>query len=285
MYDETDIKAARRWFAQDIKEAAPVVHNQRIVDAFACVPREQYLGDGPWGIHSRLSIGAINQSASSNPVHLYHDLLITIDQASGINNGLPSLWGRVFDSLNIKPGDTVLQVGAATGYYTAILAELVTSKGRVIAYEIEDNLAKQAKDNLQHYAQVEILSGDATEAENLPKIDVVVACAGVTHVPLQWLDHLSSTGRMVLPVTGKTQWGFLMHLARDGDDLPIKSLGPCGFYHCAGARLKDEAQALSVALNPSSGGAPHKGYYHVGQPDPSAKQVWITGQSYWISRG
>ncbi|PCI05277.1 MAG: protein-L-isoaspartate(D-aspartate) O-methyltransferase [Hyphomicrobiales bacterium] len=283
MDDETDIEAARRWFAQDIKEVAPVVHNQRIVDAFASVPREQYLGDGPWGIHSRLGIGAIHQSATSSPLHVYHDVLISIDQASGINNGLPSLWGRVFDNLNIEPGDVVLQVGAGTGYYTAILAELVTSKGRVIAYEIEGNLAKQAKENLQHYAQVEVVSGDATEAKDLPQVDIVVACAGVTHVPLLWLDHLSDTGRMVLPVTGGNQWGFLMHLARDGDDFPIKSLGPCGFYHCAGARLDGEEQTLSEALKLSNGGAPRRGYYHLGQPDDQDGQVWVIGQSYWIT--
>lgn len=284
MHDETDIITARRWFALDIKEAAPVVHNQRIVDAFSSVSREEYLGDGPWGIHSRLGIGAIHQSATSSPMHVYHDVLISIDQASGINNGLPSLWGRVFDNLNIEPGDTILQVGAGTGYYTAILAELVASKGRVIAYEIEDNLAKQAKANLQHYAQVEVISGDATEAKGLPQIDVVVACAGVTHVPLLWLNHLSGVGRMVLPVTGGNQWGFLMHLARDGDDLPIKSLGPCGFYHCAGARLAEEEQALAAALKLFDGRPPDKGCYHVGQPDGHAKRVWVTGQSYWISR-
>lgn len=284
MYDETEIEAARRWFAQDIKEAAPVVHNQRIVDAFASVPREHYLGEGPWGIHSRMSIGAVHQSATTNPSHLYHDVLITIDQASGINNGLPSLWARVFDSLNIEPGDSVLQIGAGTGYFTAILAELVTSKGRVIAYEIENNLAERAKESLQHYAQVEVISGDATKAKNLPQIDVVVACAGVTHVPLQWLDHLSNSGRMVLPVTGENQWGFLMHLARDGDDLPIKSLGPCGFYHCAGARLKEEEQALAAALKSSMGRPLRQGYYHLGSPDGHAKQVWVTGKSYWISK-
>ncbi|MFK5978081.1 MAG: rRNA adenine N-6-methyltransferase family protein [Rhizobiaceae bacterium] len=283
MDNETEINAVRQWFAQDIKEAAPVVHNLRIVDAFASVPREQFLGGGPWDIHSRRSIGAIHQSTTNNPVHLYHDLLITIDQASGINNGLPSLWARVFDSLNIEPGDTVLQVGAGTGYYTAILAELVTSKGRVIAYEIEGKLANLAKKNLRYYAQVEVRNSDATKAKRLPHVDVIVACAGVTHVPLLWLDRLSNAGRMVLPVTGEKQWGFLMHLARDGDDLPIKSLGPCGFYHCAGARLAEEEQALDAAFESSNGRLPSKGYYHLGHPDSHAKQVWVTGQSYWIS--
>ena len=118
MEDAIDLVAARKWFAEDVREVAPVVHNQAIVDAFATVPRESYLGNGPWGIHSRLSVGEIHQSKSGSAHHLYHDVLISIDETSGINNGLPSLWARVFDSLDINAGATVVQVGAGVGYYT-----------------------------------------------------------------------------------------------------------------------------------------------------------------------
>lgn len=285
MFKENDLNAARKWFAHDIKEVAPVVDNLRIVDAFATVPREKYLGKGPWGIHSRLEVGAIHQSATPSPHHLYHDVLVTIDETSGINNGLPSLWARVFDNLNIRQGATVLQVGAGVGYYTAILAELVSEQGRVISYEIEGVLAEKAKENLRHYPQVEVISGDATKAGHLPDLDVVVACAGATHVPPLWLDALSNGGHMMLPFTGENQWGFLMHLSCDGDKYPVTSLGPCGFYHCAGARLKEEEQALTVALTSSNERVVDIGLYHVGQPETHADQVWVKGQTYWISKG
>lgn len=284
MPKDLDNLDARKWFAEDIREAAPVVNNSRIVDVFASVPREQYLGQGPWNIHSRLSIGSTHKSASADPNHLYHDVLISIDDASGINNGLPSLWAMVFDNLNIKPGDTVLQVGAGVGYYTAILAELVTDQGHVIAYEIEDDLAKRAQENLRHYQQVEIVAGNAAEADSFPELDVVVACAGVTHVPEKWLMHLSENGQMVLPFTGENQWGFLLHLQKIGDDLPIKSLGPCSFYHCFGARIDDEEQALTSALNSTEDTTPNIGRYHLGLPKNNQLDTWVIGNSYWISR-
>jgi len=209
--------------------------------------------------------------------------LVSIDDASGINNGLPSLWALVFDNLDIKPGDTVLQVGAGVGYYTAILAELVTDQGHVIAYEIEDGLAALAQENLRHYQQVEIVAGNATEVDIFPELDVVVACAGVTHVPKEWLRYLSEKGRMVLPFTGENQWGFLLHLHKNGDDLPIRSLGPCGFYHCFGARISEEERALTLALNLTEGAAPNIGRYHLGLPENDQFDAWVIGNSYWIS--
>lgn len=284
MLGDKDTKEARRWFAEDIKEVTPVVHNDRLVDAFSTVPREGYLGNGPWNIHSRLSIGRVHKSASSNPHHLYHDVLVSIDDTAGINNGLPSLWALVFDNLNIKPGATVLQIGAGVGYYTAILAELVTNKGRVIAYEVEDDLAKRAQNNLRHYAHVDVICGDATQIDDHPEFDVIVACAGVTHVPEQWLGKLSNGGQMVLPLTGEYQWGILLHLERYGDDLPVKSLGPCGFYHCVGAREADEEKALTSAFKSGGGRSPHIGHYHLGQPQDQKEQAWVIGKSYWISK-
>ncbi|MBL4727684.1 MAG: methyltransferase domain-containing protein [Rhizobiaceae bacterium] len=284
MLRDKDIDEARRWFAEDIKEAAPVVHNNKIVDAFSTVPREDYLGNGPWNIHSRLSIGRAHISASSDPRHLYHDVLVSIIEASGINNGMPSLWAMVFDNLNIKPGATVLQIGAGVGYYTAILAELVTDKGRVIAYEVEEDLAKRAQNNLRHYPHVDVIFGDATQMEELPDFDVIIACAGVTHVPERWLEKLSDGGQMVLPLTGESQWGFLLHLERNGDDLPVKSLGPCGFYHCLGARLVEEEKALALAFKSGGSGNPNIGHYHLGQPPAQKERAWVIGKSYWISK-
>lgn len=161
-----DLKQARRWFADDIREVAPVLKNPKIVEAFAKVPREHYLGSGPWGIHSRLSIGDIHRSASNSPHHIYHDVLVAIDEALGINNGLPSLWARVYDNLDIKPGSTVVQVGAGVGYYTAILAELVSPQGHVTAFEIDPGLAERSRHNLRHYPNVEVICGDATKSEN-----------------------------------------------------------------------------------------------------------------------
>jgi protein-L-isoaspartate(D-aspartate) O-methyltransferase len=279
-----DLELARRWFAEDIEEVAPVLRNKAIVEAFAKVPREDFLGKGPWGVHSRLCIGDIHQSATANPRHLYHDVLIAIDEASGINNGLPSLWARVYDNLDVKQGATVCQVGAGVGYYTAILAELVSPSGHVVAYEIERDLAERASHNLRRYPNVEIICEDATKADSIPSLDCLTACAGVTHVPPRWLKALKQNGQLVVPYTGVDQWGFLLHLTKGSDSLPVRSLGPLGAYHCAGARSVHEAEAITRALKASTDGTADISHYHIGYPAKGTKDVWVEGDMYWISK-
>ncbi|MEQ8543184.1 MAG: hypothetical protein RIB53_04180 [Roseitalea porphyridii] len=187
-------------------------------------------------------------------------------------------------SSGISNGDTVVQVGAATGYYTAILAELVGPNGCIIAYETLEDLAERAANSLRCYSQAEVRLGDATQASDLPELDIVVVCAGVTHVPEPWLDNLSDGGRMMLPFTGTKGWGFLMHLRRTGRSFPIRSLGPCGFYDCEGARRDDEAQALTDALVRTPGRLPELNAYHPGSPPKGADNVFYASAAYWISK-
>src|SRR5262249_17380606 len=81
----------RRWYAEDLKLRAPVRRRMVIIEAFASVPRERFLGPGPW----RLLPGDCPDAGfltPDDPRWLYHDTLVTIDQSRGLNNGLPSLW-------------------------------------------------------------------------------------------------------------------------------------------------------------------------------------------------
>jgi hypothetical protein len=43
-------RARRRWYADDLKLRAPLRRNIAIVEAFAAVTRERFLGPGPWRI-------------------------------------------------------------------------------------------------------------------------------------------------------------------------------------------------------------------------------------------
>ncbi|NJO21638.1 MAG: hypothetical protein HC868_00210 [Sphingomonadales bacterium] len=102
-------------------------------------------------------------------------MLISIDETRDLNNGQPSLWARLFDALDIAPGERVLQVGAGTGYYSAILAYLVGNVGRVIAVEHDRDLADKAKASLSGWPQAEVIAGDGT-AHDAGEVDVIIVC-------------------------------------------------------------------------------------------------------------
>lgn len=52
-------------------------------------------------------------------------MLVSLDADKGINNGEPFLHAMWIGKVAPKPGETVTHVGAGTGYYTALLAQLV----------------------------------------------------------------------------------------------------------------------------------------------------------------
>jgi len=279
-----NIEEARNWYAEDLRVASPVVHNPAIIAAFAKIPRENYLGAGPWRLHPRLFDRPAYTSPTAEPHHVYHDVMVSIDHDRHLNNGQPSLWAFNFDQLGISLGGTILQVGAGVGYFTAVIAELVTPEGRVIAYEIDEDLAKRAEANLKEYSNVEVISGDATEAQILPNLDAVVVFAGATHVPENWLSSLSPSGRIVIPFTGEDQWGFMLLLEKRGSCYPVSSLGPCGFYHCSGARKFNEAAALKNALEATDGKAPLLDQMHRGRPQRDDQSAWYVGDGFWLSK-
>src|ERR1700722_8113396 len=151
-------KRRRAHAAESTRRAG--VSDPRIEAAFAAVPREDFAGPPPWRIGSG---GGFGLTSSDDPARLYEDVLVAIDARRGINNGQPSLHAEAINALGLKQGETVVQIGAGAGYYTAILATLVGPKGRVIAYEIEPDIAERAAANLATYPQVEVRASSGVE--------------------------------------------------------------------------------------------------------------------------
>ena len=84
-------------------------------------------GPPPWRIGSG---GLFGLTSSDDPARLYEDVLVAIDAERGINNGQPSLHAQSIDALGLKEGETVVQIGAGAGYYTAILADARRAEGQ-----------------------------------------------------------------------------------------------------------------------------------------------------------
>jgi protein-L-isoaspartate(D-aspartate) O-methyltransferase len=122
-----------------VAAAAGIPKNDgRLVSAFALTPRERFVGPGPWKVFT--AHGYI-ETPSDDPALLYQDVVVALAPERAINNGQPVLHALCLAALHVKEGETVVHVGAGTGYYTAILSKLAGPTGSVIAYEIEQDLA------------------------------------------------------------------------------------------------------------------------------------------------
>ena len=244
------IDDARRSFAEELRFVAHL-GDQRVVDAFAAVPRERFVGAGPWRIFDIDGVGYWS-TPDADPRHLYHNVLIALDESTGLNTGQPSLWAYHFDRLGIREGDRVLQIGTGSGYFTAILAEIVGRSGKVLGLEVEPRLATAAQGNLAAWPQASVRLVEGIVPVD-GQWDAVIAFAGATAPPPAWLDALAQGGRALIPMTGTERWGFMLRLDRQGAGLSARSAGRVGFFHCVGARDDGEAAALTRALYDPAG--------------------------------
>ena len=216
---EDRIVERRQAYAAEITRRAGV-RDPRIEKAFAAVPREDFAGPPPWRIGSG---GLFGRTSDDDPVSLYDDVLIAIDQRRGINNGQPSLHALSIDALGVKEGETVVHIGAGAGYYTAILAKLVRTSGKVIAYEVETDIAERARANLARYPQVEVRARSGV-GDALPEADAIYVNAAATHPVRAWLDALKVGGRLLFPLQAAHSSGDMLLITRpeQGDAWPAR---------------------------------------------------------------
>ena len=228
-------------FAQGLREGAQL-KSDLLVNAFATVPRELYLGPGPWNVLIMGDDGkpSYRLTESANAEQTYRNVVIAIDPARGLHNGEPEALAMWMDRLELKAGDSVVQIGCGTGYYTAIFAEVVGPTGRVVAFEVDVSLAARARANLDHFAQVEVVSVAGT---NLPpdSADAIFVNCGVTVPPVSWLSCLRKGGRLVLPITASPDdsgvgIGAMFLFTREANGISIQYISPAGFFPCVGAR-------------------------------------------------
>ncbi|MEM8977610.1 MAG: hypothetical protein AAGD43_36635 [Pseudomonadota bacterium] len=220
----------------------------RVLNAFRKVRREHYAGRGPWKVLSpHLGLGRKpTRTPDADPKWLYHAALLVLDEEKGINIGDPCLWAKSLVLADIPKGARVLQVGAGVGYYTEILSEIVGLEGNVFAYEVEKALATRAASNVVHLANAEIRQGNAaTDLGDIQDIDVIVAFAGVTHIPELWSSRLSPQAHLLLPFTGNDGWGAMIFARKTKGRFEAKTIGRCGFYPCKGARSEGLASLIS----------------------------------------
>jgi len=268
----------RRAFARSVLTTAKVSDRQ-LENSFAHVPREHYLGSGPWQV-----VGALGYESTpdADPAHLYADVLVGILPERHLNNGMPSYHALLMANAAVQAGEHVVHIGAGVGYYTAILAELVGPEGRVSAIEYDADLARRAAENLGALPNVAVVQGDGFTTRFDPA-DLIYVNAGTTGPAATWLDSLKDGGRLILPLTarrftnaGARTWlsghGAVFRITRNGQTFEAKWLSGVGIFPCEGGRDGEAERAIDAALR-RGGFKDVKRLYRTGElPE---KQCWL----------
>ena len=269
------VAQCRRFFAEYVVRVAGS-SDARLVDAFARVARERFVGPGPW----QLCVGdGYLRTPDDDPRWLYQDVVVALDADAGLNNGQPTLHACCIDAARPGLGEMVVQVGAGSGYYTAVLAQMVGPHGKVVAYEVDAPLAQRAMANLAECGNVEVRAASATTAA-IPRCDVVYVNAGITDPPAAWLDALRIGARLVFPLTHDAGNGLMLLVTRTGSDrYAARVLLRVGFVACVGARCAATSRSLAAALQRDSA----EGIRSLRRHTPADATVWCRGDGWWLS--
>ena len=208
---EEKLQTARRvMIERDLR--ARGIRDQRILDAFEQIPRERFVPPGH-----------VNEAYADYPLPIGYGQ--TISQ--------PYVVALMVQELAIQPHHRVLDVGAGSGYQTAILAAL----GReVYAIERIGELTDKALQVLRSLGieNVTIQTGDGSMgwAEYAP-FDRIICGAGAPQTPGAWIEQLSDGGRIILPV-GDTEVQTLMVVDKSGDKVRRRRLCDVRFVKLIG---------------------------------------------------
>ncbi|MEU8473781.1 methyltransferase domain-containing protein [Streptomyces hygroscopicus] len=168
--------------------------------AFLAIPRHEFVP--AFFVRSQ---GRLHEYSQGDPAWLaaaYSDasLLTQFDQdgTATSSSTQPSLMAQMLEALDVRDGDTVLEIGAGTGYNAALLSHRLGAD-RVVTVDVDPHLVAAASGRLRQAGyEPTLVAGDgmAGYPERAP-YDRLLATCGVGRIPTPWRDQLRPGGVIV----------------------------------------------------------------------------------------
>lgn len=154
------------------------IYDTRIINAFLEIPRENFIPE-------------------MERANAYEDGPVPIGHGQTISQ--PYIVALMTQLLDPKRTDQVLEIGAGSGYQSAILSRMVKN---VTSVEIIASLAKSAQENLDNLGIINVKvihdDGSALIFKN-KKFDKIIVTAAAPEIPAIWIDLLKERGIIVIP--------------------------------------------------------------------------------------
>jgi len=187
--------------------------DERVLDVMAKVPRHLFV---PQAIKSQA----------------YKDNALPISGGQTISQ--PFIVARMTELLKLTGQEKVLEIGAGSGYQTAILASLAR---KVFSVERLPTLADEATVRLRTLGirNVTLKAADGTTGWNayMP-YDAILVAAGGPEIPEPLIEQLKIGGKLVIPIGENQQKQNLIRVTRTEKGDVKEDFGPCAFVPLIG---------------------------------------------------
>ncbi len=169
---------------QRLENETKVFQNIKIKEAFTDIDRADFVDE-------------------DYKVEAYEDYSLPIGYGQNILQ--PTLTAFMLELAELREGESVLLIGAGSGYMTALIAHIVGDEGSVCAIEVVPELITKAKHNLAKYQFPHVRVLNISEKSSLVDegvFDKVIITADTEEIPDEILGMLKVEGIIILPVLG-----------------------------------------------------------------------------------
>lgn len=189
------------------------IRDVRVLEAMRTVPRHVFV---PEALQSRA----------------YGDHALPINANQTISQ--PYIVARMTELLELDDRSRVLEIGAGSGYQTAVLARLAA---QVYAIERIAELAREAQARIRqlgiYKATVKCFDGTLGWSAHAP-YDAILVAAGGPDVPEPLLAQLKIDGRLVIPIGETREAQRLIRFVRTEKGFAEEDHGACAFVPLIG---------------------------------------------------
>ncbi len=212
MHPQNFVPSARRALMVWEQLAQRGIRDQRVLEAMGRVPRECFVPP------EKLLLA-------------YEDQALIIGHNQTISQ--PYMVALTLEALELDEEHRVLEVGTGSGYFTALLLELVRE---VVSIEVVPELAREAEERLHGlgYENFRVVVGDGSRGypTRAPYHRISVAAAA-PEVPVSLEDQLDEGGILVIPVGDRHRQNLRRVLRRRGN-FQHDDLCPCVYVPLIG---------------------------------------------------
>jgi len=227
MIGENQLREAKQIFLDTLIRRG--IKDQRVLEAMKTVPREAFV-------------------RPDQAEFAYDDRPLQIEEGQTISQ--PYIVALMTEAMQLKPEDTVLEIGTGSGYAAAVLSRIVkkvftVERHRALANLAQEQLAKQG------YNNVTVLCGDGTLGwEEHSPFDAIAVTAGAPSVPQALVGQLATGGRLVIPAGSGLHLQQLLRITRTSqDETETEKLGDVRFVPLIGEQgWRDKEDRTNAAF-------------------------------------